>query len=364
MTPISYFANHVRSATKTRTQPGWHIIRCDQPKKLDTNTRTVSSFAMRAPAPIQSTETPNRFSCLARNVEDDRHEPLTPDQNKARAQFLKRREQLLAQSTPDTQAPSNQLRLASWNVNGINGKANPDSRNRVEAALQAHNVHICAVQETHIRERNDIHADIYTLHDEPADPNMTSKGGGVGFLVHTEFSEVFTYLGSRHPATAHRLTWARMRRPLGHDHIYIASVYMPDSSYAEANYVLMLEHLADDYAFYSAKSPYVVLIGDFNAKVAAQPETTRHKFEAQNLGPILSYSSVSSASGKLLSSWCTQENAYFLSGRTPHSATPTFTRAAQATSIDHVIGSPGNLAWAQSITVAAKVAILIVATAP
>lgn len=357
MTPIQYFVDNVRTATKTRTQAGWHVIPCDAPKKLDTSARQVSSFAMRRiQPPPQTMETLNRFACLAEDEAPCERRNLPVSQNQARSRFHSRRQQ--AHASSEALQPSHHLRLASWNVNGVNvSESNPDSRHLVEAALQAHDVHVCAVQETHIREREDKHADMYTLHGEPADPAMICKGGGVGFLVHSEFASVFTYLGSRHPATAHRLTWARLLRPLGHDHVYIASVYMPDlSGYTIADYELVLEHLSLDFAYYSMKSSNVVMLGDFNAQVAAQrsgPESSMTEEEPEQ-GPVFSHSCQSNRFGKLLSAWCASENAYFLSGRTLPSAVPTFTRAGHTTAIDFILGTPGNISWAQTITVSAR----------
>ena len=174
---------------------------------------------------------------------------------------------------------------------------------------------------------------------------MGRPSGGIGFFVDAAAASRFTYLGNRQPgaaSTPHGAVWASIAGHNASATVYIASVYMPDTSKGPEAYAAALARLRADIAYYKRKPGHVVIMGDFNAHVAACLAPER-----QQRAPLYGGSNTNPA-GQALLTMCDDLDLSFLTGRTEASSAPTFANGTNTSHVDHILADSAALAWADT----------------
>ena len=100
-----------------------------------------------------------------------------------------------------------------------------------------------------------------------------------------------------------------------------------------------------DIAFYEEKHGHILILGDLNAHVAAQPEPVDDDTQR---GPLFGMEH-GNQSGQQLLTLCADNDLFFLSGRAEESSGPTCVRTSASTIVDHIVGSQGTLAWNRTV---------------
>ena len=122
----------------------------------------------------------------------------------------------------------------------------------------------------------------------------------------------------------------------------MASVYLPDTSHTAAEITSARDLLNGDIAHYSQRRGHVLLLGDFNARVAAEPAPLGSEpGRAPTLG-----AADSNTPGVRLMQLCEEHDMFFRNGRTALACRPT---CREQSIIDHIIGSRGTLPWSHSV---------------
>ena len=222
---------------------------------------------------------------------------------------------------------------------------------------KARDIAVLAVQETKLlRHKNDVEQaglHYFGSYAERSGRGSTggSRTGGTGFLVRADARQFFTYLSMRprcnHVSETRKYAahWGHLYGTSKENDIYIASVYMPDTTVRQEVFDQALQDLGADIAHFSTKPGSIVLAGDFNARVGHQGFATLPQ-HLREVAPCFGEDAINTHGRKLLQ-FCAEHGLTFLSGVRAGSTGPTCTghgrnqtSGATGTSIvDHVIGS-------------------------
>ena len=182
----------------------------------------------------------------------------------------------------------------------------------------------------------------YSYYGERA--QLTDKAnptGGTGFLVHESLVPSLQYRGCLRPGDTHRATWISVRGPTHADTLHVGNVYLPDSSKARTTqglYQTAVDGLSRDVEAFMRKQGRTIVVGDFNARVGRQTQSTLH---SRHLAPRCGETFINTA-GKQILQLCSDRHLRFISSQTPQAptlptATPTFRRGSATSIIDHIL---------------------------
>jgi len=228
----------------------------------------------------------------------------------------------------------------------------------LQVMMEERQVAVLAVQETKIlRSREHVAKTKLRYFGTRAYPTLHGRrSGGTGFMVREGALDFFTFLGPRsgHKAADEHFAaqWARVHGPTCDQDLWIASVYLPNSSryITPADKRLYADTMADidaDITFYSRKPGTVVLMGDWNARVgnpasselAADGKHSHLRAHAPALGETKC-----TEQGRMLLQLCHNHDLEFKSGVCANSEGPTcvgFPNGARdgKSVVDHIIAS-------------------------
>jgi hypothetical protein len=237
--------------------------------------------------------------------------------------------------------PPPPTRVGTLNVNGIAAACMETKLTSIVHLMEQLNILILAVQETKIPNTTDLDEFLpqlhYSFHGEPGTDSRSHRHtGGVGFIVHSQLSHHFIFVGKRHQHK-YASAWATLKHQNSAENVHLASVYLPDSSRSTVEYSAALTLLAQDVLHFQSKPGSILLLGDFNARVghARLPDCPN-----TDVAPPLGEPHINSNGIRLLQ-LCADAGLTFVTGHNPDTSIPTFSRrrgiGAATSIIDHIL---------------------------